>query len=130
MSEKIKTVCVRFNLEKTEHRKAYEFLTSRGKKNYSSNSQAIVAAVNYLCEKENTNRDESFLQNGEKEDTFIQQIVGKVGEEIAKNISAYFAACLAEIINSPAVKLPNIVSDNQAEQESAEDLIDYEFLGG
>ena len=66
---KVNTVVVRFHMDRERDKQAYEFLQGRGKKEYRSQSRAIIAAVEGFF-----SRAEQLEATREKEDAFLEKI--------------------------------------------------------
>jgi len=107
MADNIKNICVRFNLNKPLHKKAYEFLKNQS--DSLSNSQTIIAAV------------VDYFESQERENRLV--------EKITSSLEKSFSGLVTVANHTPSVIVS--VNENTVEQddESLEDLIDYDFLG-
>ena len=105
MENNIKTICVRLNLKKPLHKKAYDYLKNMNKSEFPSNSQAIATAVS-----------EYFDRQG-----YDEKLVGKLLAALEKSIKDWFASNF------------NFIPQEIAVEKSEEELtaeIDFDFLGG
>ena len=68
MENNIKTICVRLNLKKPLHKKAYDYLKNMNKSEFPSNSQAIATAV------------VEYFENQKRENRFIEKIIAALGK--------------------------------------------------
>ena len=73
MSE-VNTVVVRFHMDREKDKRAYEFLQGREKKEYRSQSRAIIAAVEGFFSRAEQLEADPYLETREKEDAFLEKI--------------------------------------------------------
>ena len=71
---KVSTVVVRFYMDRERDKRAYEFLQGKGKKEYRSQSQAIIAAVESFFSRAEQLEDDPYLETRLKEDAFLEKI--------------------------------------------------------
>ncbi len=88
MSKNIINTNIRFNLENTDDRKAYEYLRSMDRKKYKSYTRAVVAALNFYFDRQKQLENDSYLETREKEDIFLQKVLDTIeqGLKTAGNI--------------------------------------------
>ena len=103
----IKNVKIRFNLDKENDRRAYEYLQSAEK----SYSKAVISAI---C---------GFMDLSEKaatEDVFLERVISTIREEVAK--SNPFGGLL-QFVQTPSAQTPSVQipaeKENNAETEEA-----------
>ena len=122
----IKTTCLRFNLNKPEHRMAWDILQKEEK----SHSKLIAEALGEYQERRSRLADDPFFESREREDKFVERIVGAVESAVKAELPSFLAACLVNI-SQPYNLAPtgNRTSDNSVEEVNTED-IDYDFLNG
>ena len=102
----IKNVKIRFNLDKENDRKAYEYLQGAD----HSYSKAVISAI---CE---------YLKLSERvaiEDTFLEKIITTIKEELVK---ANPLGGLLQLVQTPPAQIP-AEKENQAETE--ETVMDF-----
>ena len=73
MNRKIINTNIRFNLDKEDERKAYEYLQSMDRKQYKSYTKAVVIAINEYFERQQRLEADSYLETREKEDMFLKR---------------------------------------------------------
>ena len=102
----IKNVKIRFNLDKENDRKAYDYLQSAEK----SYSKAVISAI---CE---------YLELSERtatEDAFLERVIATIKEELAK---ANPLGGLLQLVQTPPAQIP-AEKENKAETE--ETVMDF-----
>ena len=100
----VKTTCLRFNLDKPLHSKAWEILQAEEK----SHSKLISEALIEYKERHSRLADDPYFESREREDRFVEQIVTAVE-------------------NAVKAELP---PPEQSVTEADTDDIDYDFLSG
>ena len=102
----IKNVKIRFNLDKENDRKAYEYLQGADR----SYSKAVISAIcEYLAMSERTAFEEAFLE----------RVIATIKEELAK---ANPFGSLLQLVQTPPAQIP-AEKENKAETE--ETVIDF-----
>ena len=69
--EKIKALCLRFDLADEDERRAYELLQNRDKVEFGSYTELVSRAVNEFFERRSKLKDDPYFETREKEDAFI-----------------------------------------------------------
>jgi len=105
MADNIKTICVRLNLNKPLHKKAYDYLKKMDKSEFPSNSSAIATAV------------AEYFENKEYDRVLVEKII----ESLEKSMKNWF------ITNFGSLP-PGNISEQDDESLNAE--IDFDFCGG
>lgn len=103
----IKNVKVRFNLDKENDRKAYEYLQGADR----SYSKAVISAICGYIELSKTKADE---------DAFLERIIMTIREEVAK-INPLGG--LLQFVQTPPAQTPPVEKENKAESEEA--MLDF-----
>ena len=93
----IRTVCLRFNLDKPLHRKAFEYLKSMDKAAFKSYTQAAALALTEYFEHYFKKRDDPYFETREREERFIEQIVAEVGSAVEKALPGFMAAYITNL---------------------------------
>lgn len=104
----IKNVKVRFNLDKENDRKAYEYLQNAEK----SYSKAVISTI---C---------GYMELSEKvahENTFLERIIDTIREEVAK--SNPFGGLL-QFVQTPPTQAPTEKETNTETEETVFDFLD------
>lgn len=119
----IRTVCLRFNLDKPLHRKAFEYLKSIDKSAFKSYTQAVALALTEYFERYFKKCDDPYFETREREERFIEQIVAAVGSAVEKALPGFMAAYLTNLVQPYQQTAPPI------EQELDLSEIDLDFVG-
>ena len=81
MSENVKSTNLRFNLDKTADRKAWEYLQTMDKEEFRSYSHAVATSVNYFFDRYYQSKDDPYLETREKEERFVQKIARDIARQ-------------------------------------------------
>ena len=76
--EKIKALCLRFDLADEDERRAYELLQNRDKAEFGSYTELVSRAVNEFFERRLRLKDDPYFETREKEDAFIARVLDAV----------------------------------------------------
>ena len=120
----IRTVCLRFNLDKTLHKKAFEYLKSMDKSAFKSYTQAAALALTEYFKHYFKKRDDPYFETREREERFIEQIVAAVGSAVEKALPGFMAAYITNLAQPYQLAAPPT-----AEQEPDLSEIDLDFVG-
>lgn len=120
----IRTVCLRFNLDKPLHLKAYDFLKSMDKSAFKSYTQAAALALTEYFERYYQECADPYLETREREERFVEQIVAEVGSAVEKALPGFMAAYLTNLAQPYQQTTPSTV-----EQEPDLSEIDLDFVG-
>ena len=104
----IKNVKIRFNLDKENDRKAYEYLQGAD----HSYSKAVISAI---CE---------YLELSERtatEDAFLERIISTIQEEIGKSNPL---GHLLQFVQTPSAQIPAEKEHNSETEEAVLDFLD------
>lgn len=80
--KRIFTTTLRFNLDNEAERRAWERLQHMDKRRYKSYSNAVVAALNDYFDRQERFDCDPYLETREKEDAFLQRVLGMISEGI------------------------------------------------
>lgn len=119
----IRTVCLRFNLDKPLHKKAFEHLKSMDKSTFKSYTQAAALALTEYFERYFKKCDDPYFETREREECFIEQIVTAIGSAVEKALPGFMAAYLTNLAQPYQQSAPPI------EQEPDLFEIDLDFVG-
>ena len=120
----IRTVVLRFNLDKPLHRQAYDYLRSMDKSAFKSYTQAAALAITKYFEHYLKKRDDPYLETREREERFIEQIVAAVGSAVEKALPGFMAAYITNLAHPYQQTAPP-----KAEQDPDLSEIDLDFVG-
>ncbi|MFR0899858.1 MAG: adenylate cyclase [Anaerobutyricum sp.] len=125
MQNNIRNTNLRFNLNKDQQRKAWEYLQTMDRQEFKSYSQAIsVALVDYFDRHYRTQSD-PYLETREREELFVKQIVAAVESSLKQSLPLFLSGLTAGI----AQREPRIrASFSEAENTQADTDIDWDFL--
>lgn len=126
MQNNIRNTNLRFNLNKDQQRKAWEYLQTMDRQEFKSYSQAIsIALVDYFDRHYRTQSD-PYLETREREELFVKQIVAAVESSLKQSLPLFLSGLTAGI----AQREPRIrASFSEAENTQADTDIDWDFLG-
>ena len=120
----IRTVCLRFNLDKPLHRKAFEYLKSMDKSAFKSYTQAAALAVTEYFEHYFKKLNDPYFETREREERFIEQIVAAVGSAVEKALPGFMAAYITNLAQPYQQNAPPT-----ADREPDLSEIDLDFVG-
>ena len=104
----IKNVKIRFNLDKENDRRAYDYLQSAEK----SYSKAVISAI---C---------GFMELSERtanEDAFLERVISTIREEVGKSNPL---GGLLQFVQQPVAQIPAEKENNAETEESVLDFLD------
>ena len=104
----VKNVKIRFNLDKENDRRAYDYLQSADK----SYSKAVISAI---C---------GFMELSERtanEDTFLERVITTIREEVAKSNPL---GGLLQFVQTPPAQIPAEKENNAETEEAVLDFLD------
>ena len=119
----IRTICLRFNLDKPLHKKAFEYLRSMDKAAFKSYTQAVALAITEYFEHYFKKLNDPYFETREREERFIEQIVAAVGSAVEKALPGFMAAYITNL----AQPYQQIAPPTEQEPDLSE--IDLDFVG-
>ncbi len=128
----IRATSLRLNLDKPEHRQAWEYLQALDDTEFKSYTSAIVTAVNDYFGRYFRRKDDPYLETREREEKFVAEIVAAVERSAEKALPAFLTACIAEILNSNgsfSVPGQNFTTSANPKNCDISD-VDLDFIGG
>ena len=133
---KIRSTCLRFNLDKELYAKAWANLQNAKAYGLKSYTQAVACAVNEYFERQSRLTDDPYFETREREERFIAEIVSAVERELEKSLPKFLAACFIGISGEYGFAKPQPTSETakndktqKAETEPNPNDIDWSFLG-
>lgn len=126
----VKMTCFRFNLDNPEHAKAWNYLHSYDKTKVKSSNTAVVRAVNEYFDRMMKLEDDPYFENRQREERFVEQIVGEVGKAVTAEMPKFLAGVLLSLNPGYSVPVQPPVSPVQDEPETDDSAIDLDFIGG
>lgn len=121
---KIKSTTLRFNLDKTEQRAAWEYLQNLDKEKYKSVNHAITLAVCDYFERQERAEYDPFFESREHEEMFVQRIVEAVEQTLEKGLPTFLTSYLLKLVGTAGIQ-PVV---QPTEQNT--DNVDWDFIDG
>lgn len=121
MSENVKSTNLRFNLDKTADRKAWEYLQTMDKEEFRSYSHAVATSVNYFFDRYYQSKDDPYLETREKEERFVQKIVEAVEHTLGNVLPLFlsgYAAALCTAASDGTMVIPKSTAGIAAEDSA------------
>jgi hypothetical protein len=126
VSEEKKLFCtnLRLNLDKAEHRQAYEHLKKMNKRKFSSYSDLLVTALNDYMERTENIKADPYLETREKEDAFLQKVLETVQNGMANASQPLVYGNLLSLLQanaqqqSPSPSLSHEAEEDEIDEES------------
>ena len=135
MGENIKEMSIRFNLDKPQQKKAYEYLQTMDKQIFRSCNNVVCLALLDYFDRYYKVQEDPYLETREREERFIQQIVDGVCESLKQTLPLFLAGCMTGLSALQPISAPS-AQVLQAETPLAEEpvdadpeSIDWGFLG-
>ena len=135
MNPDIKTTNVRFNLDKDDQRRAWEYLQSMDKRVFRSYSHVISLALLDYFDRYYRLQEDPYFETREREERFVQEIVDAVSESLRQTLPLFLAGCMTALsalqpASDPAVQLSQSeITAAEAPEETVPGDIDWDFLG-
>ena len=126
MQNHIRNTNLRFNLDKDQQRKAWEYLQTMDRQEFKSYSQAIsVALVDYFDRHYRTQSD-PYLETREREELFVKQIVDAVKYSLKQSLPLFLSGLTAGMVQrEPQIRAPFPTPENSQPDSD----VDWDFLG-
>ena len=126
MQNNIRNTNLRFNLNKDQQRKAWEYLQTMNRQEFKSYSQAISVALVYYFDRHYRTQSDPYLETREREELFVKQIVTAVENSLKQSLPLFLSGLTAGITQrEPRIR----ASFSEAENTQADTDIDWDFLG-
>ena len=104
----VKNVKIRFNLDKENDRRAYDYLQNAEK----SYSKAIISAICGFME---------LSERNASEDAFLERVISTIREEVAKSNPL---GGLLQFVQTPPAQIPAEKENNAETEEAVLDFLD------
>lgn len=143
---KVLTTCFRFNMDKSEHAKAWDYLHNFDKDKIKSTNVAAITAVNDYFDRMGRLADDPYFETRQREERFVEQIVSEVGKAFIAEMPKFLASLMLSLNrgypmqavpvgteNSRGYALSGNPSATEGLKTSDEDDysgIDFDFIGG
>ena len=126
MQNNIRNTNLRFNLDKEQQRRAWEYLQTMDRQDFKSYSQVIsLALVDYFDRYYRTQTD-PYLETREREELFAKQIVDAVENSLKQVLPLFLSGLTAGMTQrEPQIR----VSFPTPENSQPDSDVDWDFLG-
>lgn len=130
MRNNIRSTNLRFNLDKDLQRKAWQYLQTMDKGTFKSYSNAIALSVCDYFERYYHRKDDPYFETRQREEQFIEQIVGAVEKAMEKTLPLFLAGLMSGIGQTEAhAPVPSAVSTALTDKQDSDEDVDWDFLG-
>ena len=135
MEDNTRKLPIRFNLDKPDQKKAWEYLQTMDRQEFTSWNHVIHLALLDYFDRYYKVQEDPYLETREREERFIQQIVDGVCESLKQTLPLFLAGCIAGLSTmqprpAPAVQNSAAAPLSYEEKEEPEpEGIDWDFLG-
>lgn len=135
MEDNTRKLPVRFNLDKPDQKKAWDYLQTMDRNEFSSWNHVIHLALLDYFDRYYRIQEDPYLETREREESFIQQIVDGVCESLKQTLPLFLAGCMTGLSalqssTVPAVQKPTAAPlSPEGKEESEPEGIDWDFLG-
>ena len=102
---------IRFDLNREDDRRAYEYLRHMDRTKFKSYTRAVVAALNDSFSRQEKQQADPFLETREKEDRFLARLLDTVKDGVRQGMSGIQLTAPA-----PPVQTEAMPDENDADQ--------------
>lgn len=117
---------IRFNTDRPVYREAYEYLMNMDRDKYKSFSNVIAHAVVDYFEREEKRSIDPYFTTKEREDVFIDKMVGAVESAVEKAMPAFMAMYISSLAGVQVPSKSETVSTVEADADFGAE-IDFDF---
>jgi len=135
MEENTRKLPVRFNLDKPDQKRAWEYLQTMDRDIFTSWNHVIHLALLDYFDRYYRIQEDPYLETREREERFVQQIVDAVCESLRQTLPLFLAGCMTGITAMHPAPVPAVQKTAEAphsseqEEEPEPESIDWDFLG-
>jgi len=122
MIENIRSTNLRFNLEKDNQKRAWQYLQTMDKQQFKSYSNVIAVALVEYFDRYYRSQDDPYFETREREERFVNQIISSVESAMERTLPVFLAGCMAGLSQASH----NTTSVVQQEPDAE---LDWDFLG-
>ena len=122
MIENIRSTNLRFNLEKDNQKRAWQYLQTMDKQQFKAYSNVIAVALVEYFDRYYRSQDDPYFETREREERFVNQIISSVESAMERTLPVFLAGCMAGLSQASH----NTTSVVQQEPDAA---LDWDFLG-
>ena len=110
--ECVRTTCFRFNMDNSEHAKAWDYLHNYDKDKIKSTNVAAITAVNDYFDRMGKLADDPYFETRQREERFIQQIVSEVGKAFIAEMPKFLASLMLSLNRGYPMQAVSIGTEN------------------
>ena len=126
MQNNIRNTNLRFNLDKDQQRKAWEYLQTMDRQNFKSYSHVIsIALVDYFDHYYRTQAD-PYLETREREELFVKQIVDAVENSLKQALPLFLSGLTAGMVQRETQTRASFPTPANSQPDND---VDWDFLG-
>ena len=126
MQNNIRNTNLRFNLDKEQQRRAWEYLQTIDRQNFKSYSHVIsLALVDYFDRYYRTQTD-PYLETREREELFVKKIVDAVENSLKQALTLFISELTAVIAQRERQIRASFTAPENSQPDSD---VDWDFLG-
>ena len=122
MNTDIHSINLRFDLQRADHRRAWDYLHAMDRRRFKSYSNAVILAVVDYFERYYRREEDPYFETRQREERFVEQIVEAVRETLDKTLPLYLAGFTA----GRGTQLTDTAPQEAASEEAE---LDWAFLG-
>lgn len=135
MEDNTRKLPIRFNLDKPDQKKAWEYLQTMDRQEFTSWNHVIHLALLDYFDRYYKVQEDPYLETREREERFTQQIVDAVGESLKQALPLFLAGCMTGLSalqpacapTDPPSQAESVPSEEAGEPDP--ESIDWGFLG-
>ena len=135
MEDNTRKLPVRFNLDKPDQKKAWDYLQTMDRNEFTSWNHVIHLALLDYFDRYYKVQEDPYLETRKREERFIEQIVDGVCESLKQTLPLFLAGCMTGLSVLPSSCAPAaqpLQADTSPAEEPADadpESIDWGFLG-
>ena len=135
MEDNTRKLPVRFNLDKPDQKRAWEYLQTMDRDVFTSWNHVIHLALLDYFDRYYKVQEDPYLETREREERFIQQIVDGVCESLKQTLPLFLAGCMTGLSTMQPGPAPTVQKSaaaplsSEEKEEPAPEGIDWDFLG-
>ena len=122
MIENIRSTNLRFNLEKDNQKRAWQYLQTMDKQQFKSYSNVIAVALVEYFDRYYRSQDDPYFETREREERFVNQIMSSVESALERTLRVFQAGCMAGLSQASHTTTSVVQQEPDAE-------LDWDFLG-
>ena len=126
MQNNIRNTNLRFNLDKDQQRRAWEYLQTMEKQEFKSYSHVIALALVDYFDRYYRTQEDPYLETREREERFVAQIIEAVEKSLNQTLPLFLSGLTAGMAQREPQSRASLPSHEEPEPETD---VDWDFLG-